>query len=180
MILFFSCTHVVQNCTVLQYTVIDILVGRAIPEMNFGRQGGWLEGEARRSATAKVAPGHSPRQARVQPVRAGRRGPLVPKLRKQVAQQFKNSSANRGTIMTPLWQMSYFILIMTLLSHYYGHYCFYKSLTIMTYYDNIPKKYFIALMTFLLWTFRIFYDTYFYYDSIISLVASWTIMTLIT
>ena len=45
-------------------------VGRAIPEMNSGslRLGGRLEGEARRSATAKVA--HS--QARVQPVRAGR------------------------------------------------------------------------------------------------------------
>jgi hypothetical protein len=38
-----------------QYTVVDTLVGRAAPELNMGKLGDWLEGEARRSATGKVA-----------------------------------------------------------------------------------------------------------------------------
>ena len=46
------------NPHILQYTVVDTLVGtrREIPEMNFklGRLGGWLEGEARRSILRKV------------------------------------------------------------------------------------------------------------------------------
>ena len=50
----YKCT---ANPHVYQYTVVDTLVDREIPEMNLGRLGGWLEGEARRSATAsgKVA-----------------------------------------------------------------------------------------------------------------------------
>jgi hypothetical protein len=52
--------NLVYKCTanhhILQYTVVDTLVGREIPEMNLGRLGlgGWLEGEAWRSILQKV------------------------------------------------------------------------------------------------------------------------------
>ncbi len=45
--------HIWRQYSVVTVTVVDKLVGRAIPEMNFGRLSGWLEGEARRSATGK-------------------------------------------------------------------------------------------------------------------------------
>ncbi len=37
------------------YTVGDTVLGRTVLKLNSGRLGGWLEGEARRSATGKVA-----------------------------------------------------------------------------------------------------------------------------
>ena len=63
----------------------------------------------------------------------------------------KEPSANRGTIMTLLWHLEYFISLMTLLWHYYDTYGFYKSFTIMTHYDNILANTIITLMTLLLW-----------------------------
>jgi hypothetical protein len=70
----------------LQYTVVDTLVGREIPEMNLGRLGGWLEGEARRSATGKVA--HSQYWAFGSWSRFAR---ACHSQQKQVAPRFKNS-----------------------------------------------------------------------------------------
>ena len=61
------------------------------------------------------------------------------------------ASANRGTIMTLLWHLGYFISLMTLLWHYYCTYGFYKSFTIMTHYDKIHENTIITLMTWLLW-----------------------------
>ncbi len=82
----YKCT---TNPHILQYTVVDTLVGREIPEMNLGRLGGWpLEGEARtrRSATGKVA--HSQSWAFGSWSRFAR---ACHSLQKQVAPRLKNS-----------------------------------------------------------------------------------------
>jgi hypothetical protein len=42
----YKCT---ANPLILQYTVVDKLLGREIPKMNLGRLGSWLERKARRS-----------------------------------------------------------------------------------------------------------------------------------
>ncbi len=88
-----QCTNVVPNASIWQYTqyyytVVDTLVGREIPEMNLGRLGGWLEGEARRtrSATGKVA--HSLSWAFGSWSRFAR---ACHSLQKQVAPRLKNS-----------------------------------------------------------------------------------------
>ncbi len=73
-------------------------------------------------------------------------GALHAALRRRTA-----TSANRGTIMTPLWHLEYIMSIMTLLWHYYYTYHFYKSLTIITHYDKIQENTIITLMTVLLW-----------------------------
>jgi hypothetical protein len=58
------CTNVVPSasiwqpqaeCTVVPGRVHFQVVGRAALKLNLGRVGGWLEGEARRSSTGKVA-----------------------------------------------------------------------------------------------------------------------------
>ncbi len=54
-----------------RYTAVGTLVGEAVPKLNFGSLGGWLEGESRRSSLLKLARArHS--------------------VRKQVAPRFKN------------------------------------------------------------------------------------------
>ena len=49
----YKCT---ANPHILQYTVVDTLVGREILKLNSGSLGGWLEGEARRSILRKFTP----------------------------------------------------------------------------------------------------------------------------
>ena len=50
------CTNysVLPNRTFGKYTVVDTLVGRAEPELNLGKLGDWLDGEAQRSILWKV------------------------------------------------------------------------------------------------------------------------------
>ncbi len=40
-----------------RYTVVDTLAGRTVPQLNFGRLCGWLEGKARRSILRKDSAG---------------------------------------------------------------------------------------------------------------------------
>ena len=55
-----------------------------------------------------------------------------------------------GYYYDTLWHFQYFISIMTLLWHYYCHYNFYKSQTIIAHYDKIRESTIISLMTVLL------------------------------
>ncbi len=66
-----SVPNVWQNLDSGRYTVVGTLVGKAVPKLNFGSLGGWLEGESRRGSLLKFA----------------RARHLV---RKQVAPRFKN------------------------------------------------------------------------------------------
>ncbi len=50
-----SVQDVWQNLDSGRYTVGDTLVGKAVPKLNFGSLGGWLEGESRRSSLRKFA-----------------------------------------------------------------------------------------------------------------------------
>jgi hypothetical protein len=54
-----QCTIVLPILTFGKYTVGDTLVGKTVLKLNSGSLGGWLEGEARRSATGKEAHSHS-------------------------------------------------------------------------------------------------------------------------
>ena len=81
-----QCTIVLPILTFGKYTVGDTLVGRTVLKLNSGRLGGWLEGEARRSATGKVA--HSQSWAFGSWSRFAR---ACHSLQKQVAPRFKNS-----------------------------------------------------------------------------------------
>ncbi len=83
-----QCTNVLPILTFGKYTVGDTLVGRTVLKLNSGRLGGWLESEARRSATGKVA--HSQSWA----FGSWSRFLLAChslRLQKQVAPRFKNS-----------------------------------------------------------------------------------------
>jgi len=50
-----SVQDVWQNLDSGRYTVGGKLVGKAVPKLNFGSLGGWLEGESRRSSLRKFA-----------------------------------------------------------------------------------------------------------------------------
>lgn len=81
----------------------------------------------------------------------------------------KDSISKPGYYYDTLLLFEYIIPIMTLLWHYYCHYYFYKSLTIITHYYNIPDSTIIALMTVLLLPLLLF-------ESIMTLIAIITLL----
>ena len=65
-----QCTNVLHNAALC----LVHFVGRAAPELNLGKLGDWLDGEARRSILRKV--------------RAGRPGPLAAKASRSMIQKW--------------------------------------------------------------------------------------------
>ncbi len=56
-----------QNMESAKYTVVGTLVGEAVPKLNFGSLGGWLEGESRSSSLRKFARARHSVQKQVAP-----------------------------------------------------------------------------------------------------------------